>query len=232
MANRKTLRRSTKGAAMLEFAIAFPIFFGLIFVIYDLSRIAVGYSAIRSATSIGARYAVGLSRVDWQPIQIMMAGVASIDDGTSFPMDPIFASPNGFVGWYDCMRDGEPECVAGSRTPLTKLYRPELRAIAYANMTIATNIGGSPYPCVAKNGSGQYMRGPGCFRCFTMRGSPRYQQLKNQQGLGKVFGLECEYDVPISSTSVFLGWLPRHLTLRAEALVPIPYYSEEFYETN
>lgn len=227
--------RGERGVHLIELAIALPLFVGVLFVMFDLARITSGYSAVRSAVAIGARRGAALQRPEWVAVSSMFGGSGGefvqqlpVGDVRNLPA-PEFTDSDIGNDWYTCMMEaGNDDCDGAERDSLDYLYRVELRAIAYANEAMRRNVGSSVFPCDAEKGGS-----PGCFRCFTMRGDPDYKAFFSTGGVGenwmvKMLALECEYDVPITSTSIALGWFPRHLTVSSSIFLNIDFY-DNFY---
>ena len=59
-------RHSEMGAYLIEVAIILPLVIGFMFAAIDVARITAGYSAVRMATALGSRWAVGVNRVRWE----------------------------------------------------------------------------------------------------------------------------------------------------------------------
>jgi hypothetical protein len=223
-----------RGVEAIELAIALPVFVALLFGCIDVGRMVSGYSTVRAATVIGAREAVGLQRTDWQAVSAVMG-----DSGEQNPD----VSISSFVS---AAKDHSPEFIsprhptddanlysekAGANN-IEKLYRLEVRAIAYANKIIADSSGNMDYPCENK---------PSCFYCFTLRGNNDYYKQYFSVPVGSssqriyvstLLGLECTYDVPITSAAVGLGLLPEFVPVTARVYVPINNYTTLTYDPN
>lgn len=253
--------RHERGAEMVELAIIMPLFVGLLFVCFDLARMANGYAAVHSAAYRASRDSAALQRTEWAAItSINFSGSppgtnvgneiepASLND-TVLPhpefrtpgngADPTFPIANS--SWYTCMMTpaagGSVPCISALPQNLTSLYRLEVRAIAYANQLMKENTGSDKYPC--DGNSAEALANPqlnyaGCFRCFTLRGVPGYDQLFKAGGpldkwFIKVLALRCQYDVPITSTSIALGWLPRYITVSSDVFVDVDFYGNNLF---
>ncbi len=213
--------RSERGVQIIEFALALPIFFGFIFGLIDLSRVVTGYSTVRSAVAIGARRGAGVERAEWPQVTSLFGNSSEqeLTRGRSLAGSPTFVSDAGdssLTRWYEDQMNVQQ---------LDALYRMELRAIGYANVALANNLGRVRYPCQGT---------PGCARCFTLRGDPSIQSFFSARGLGeswtvKVIALQCSYDVPISLTSMAFGLLPQFITISSKAYIPVTGYDASFY---
>lgn len=214
---------STQGSHLVELAISLPIFLAMLFGIIDLSRVAAGYAAVRSAVAVGARRGAGLDRPEWNQVSALFQGsdaqILSVGRGLTLTTSPTFtsnASDGTLSSWYESRM---------SQNRLSFLYRMELRAIAYANLAMRNSLGGARYPC-EDDGN--------CFNCFTLRGDPDFQQFFSVGGLGatwtvKVVALRCSYFVPISSASIGLGILPSTIEVSSQAFIPIKNYDDSSY---
>ena len=224
-----TLRRHNiflqeSGVHLIELAIALPIFFMFIFGLIDLSRIVAGYSAVRSAVALGGRRGAGLDRLEWRSISSLFPDSATqtlqIRDPNLLSSSPAFVSDGTdptLAPWYfQQLR----------QVSLDSLYRIELRAISYGNLSLSKNLGSIRYPCENQ---------AGCARCFTLRGTPDYTRFFSTGGLGatwtvKIIALKCTYDVPITLPSVALGLFPNYVTVSSQGFIPIDSYDDMQYE--
>ncbi len=236
--------KNARGVYLIELAIALPIFFGLLLALIDMARIATAYSSVRSAALLGARRGAAYARPEWATVQSLYGNNQTVDatayssyvnaDGISE-----YRSADQGASWYSCMMQNPtvPPCALSTRTPITKLYRLEARAIAYANEVMRRNVSGAHYPCNARFSSTPHTGVPGCFRCFTLRGDSRYDDFFRSAYPGgglawtghKMLAISCEYDTPIVSTSIAFGWLPRFLTVSSMSFVSIDFYDDSLF---
>ncbi len=260
--SRTNLVHHESGAELVELALVLPLFVGLLFVCFDMARIANGYASVHSAAFRAARDAAALQRSEWNAITaINFSGspvgnnvgneldISGINDASfrapefrANVMAPPPSAPITDTRWYTCMMN-RPDttltapCVHSNPFPPDSLYRMEVRAIAYANQLMKENTGSNKYPCdansplAASNPTQDYAA---CFRCFTLRGDPNYNQYFSASGPNskwflKVLALRCEYDVPITSTSIALGWFPTHITVSSEMFVDIDFYGNSIF---
>ncbi len=229
-----SFRRSAdnqRGAYLLELAIILPLLIGFIFVSIDIARITAGYSAVRMATALGSRWAVGVNRVRWKVFKDLW----TTRDMTT-GLIPI-ASISGTSPSYYKLNTSDVSFYSGdqfsSGTKLTTLYEMELRAIAYGNDVVRRSLGEVVYPC---------RTGPSCLACFTIRKEVDSTSMTDDftQGVAesgktmkfpvKMLGLRCDYNVPITTSSLALGWLPQFITVRSTAFVPINDYANIYYD--
>ena len=225
--------RSQAGAYVIELAIIIPLMIGFLFAAVDMARITSGYSAVRMATALGSRWAVGVNRVRWKVFKDLWAfrdtstGLVPLNKlGTTQPS--YFRLNRADVSFYT----GDQ---FGASTKLTSLYEMELRAIAYANDIIRRSEGQNTvqYPCRDQ---------PGCLACFTIRKEVDSASLNDDFTEGysesgrslkfpvKMLGLRCDYNIPITTSSLALGWFPNFITVRSTAFVPINDYANIYYD--
>ena len=214
---------SEAGVEALELAVILPVFIGLIFGFIDVARRVSGYSSVRTAAFVGARYAVASQRSEWTAVSAALGGAsnnsASIGSST-LNNEPVFVSQGSHSNWY------HDQCLSQGIDP-PELFRLELRAIAYANKIMSESVGKAEYPCVEQ----------GCFHCFTLRGDAvnydRYFSVTTSAGVrtwaAKVLAISCTYQVPITSALFGLGWLPQFLPVTGQAYVPINDYAGSAY---
>lgn len=217
------VRRSEAGVEALELAVILPVFIGLIFGFIDIARLVSGYSSVRTAAFVGARYAVASQRSEWTAVSSVLGSPtnnAALIGNATLHDDPVFVSDASHSDWY------REQCVSQGIDP-PALYRLEIRAIAYANKIMSESVGAAEYPCVEQ----------GCFHCFTLRGDAtnydRYFSVTTPAGertwAAKVLAISCTYEVPITSALFGLGWLPRFLPVTGQAYVPINDYAGSAY---
>ena len=221
-----------RGAYVIEVAIIIPLLFGFVFAAIDVAKITSGYSAVRMATALGSRWAVGVNRVRWKVFKDLWAtrnaatGLIPIG-GISATAPSYYKYRQSDVSFYSA----DQFVTAG--TKLTNLYEMELRAIAFGNDVVRRSVGEVRYPCRDQ---------PGCLACFTIRKEVNaatmdddftegYSERGNTIGFPvKMLGLRCDYNVPISTSSLALGWLPQFVTVRSSAFVPINDYANIYYD--
>ena len=221
-----------RGAYVIEVAIVIPLLFGFIFAAIDVAKITSGYSAVRMATALGSRWAVGVNRVRWKVFKDLWAtrnattGLIPIG-GIAGTVPSYYKFRQADVSFYST------DQFLASGTYLTSLYEMELRAIAYGNDVVRRSVGDVKYPCRDQ---------PSCLACFTIRKeidsnsvdddfTEGYSESGNTIGFPvKMLGLRCDYNVPISSSSITLGWLPQFITVRSTAFVPINDYANIYYD--
>lgn len=240
----KTEPKGEHGAYLIELAIALPIFLGLLLALIDIARITTGYASVRSAALLGARRGAAYARPEWEAVKTLYGNNQTVDSTTfkSFVNAdgvPEFRSADQNADWYSCMMlsPSNPPCDTSTRTPITRLFRIEARAIAYANQVMRRNVSAIKYPCNAQFDSLPHRGSPGCFRCFTLRGDSRYDQFFKSgfpgSGLAwtghKMLAVSCEYDTPIVATSIAFGWLPRFVTVSSTSFVSIDFYDDGLF---
>jgi len=215
--------RGEAGVEALELAIILPVFIGLIFGFIDVARLVSGYSTVRTAAFVGARYAVASQRSEWNSVSSVLGSPnakTALIGGATLSDEPVFKSEDGDSQWY------AEQCLHQGIDP-PELYRLEIRAIAYANKIMSESVGKAEYPCEEE----------GCFHCFTLRGDAtnydRYFSVMSPGGVrtwaAKVLAVSCTYEVPITSALFGLGWLPRFLPVTGQAYVPINDYAGSAY---
>ncbi len=217
-------RLNDRGVETLELAIILPVFFGLFFGVVDVARMVGGYSTVRAAVAVGARQAIGTQRTEWAVIPVLMGtSDKKAISAAQFGAHDEYASKAAYGSWYTTQ-------ISARSLPSSELYRVEMRAIAYANTIMISGIGqGGEYPCDTD---------PGCFTCFTLRGDEEgYKKYFSVEAGGgsrtwtaRMLGLECEYQVPITLTSIALGWLPNRVPIRARIYIPIQNYAGSSYD--
>ena len=215
---------------MLELTISLPIFIGCFFGVYDSARMTLAYSTARNAVYHGARRGIALNRpisstafeaafLNNDPATITGAVAAQLD---SFP----FKSGAGESGWY-----GDGACHGPN-----PIYRVEALAMAYAYRIIELSTGAMRWPCLDE---------PGCVACVPMRTDDLgYRQLfcegKDAASTAacvnngvpsyavQYLGLKCTYNVPVTATSLFLGWLPEFIPVSATTYVSMSNFANVF----
>ncbi|MFN8390259.1 MAG: TadE family protein [Bdellovibrionota bacterium] len=229
------LKRSTRtghgerGAEAVELAIALPVFVAILFGCIDVGRLCAGYSAVRAAVVVGTREAVGLQRPEWQAVNTIMGnstdqevpiGTFVTRAKTAYPEFVDSAANSTQTNWYQTQAD---------TNGITSLYRLEVRAIAYATRVLSQSTGNMSYPCNDRES---------CVHCFTLRGNANYYQKYFSVDVGNaqrtwvanMLGLECTYNVPITTASVALGILPQFVPVTARVYVPINNYAAVLYD--
>lgn len=227
-----------KGAQLVELALALPIFLVFVFLIIDLSRLALAYSTVRSAAYTGARQAIGFNRREWPRVGgLFPSGGFTLDVGqltSDLVVVPEFVNDPANSSWYTCMTNGTGDnniCKFGTegRSVMASLYRSELQAIAIANSILSENIGGVSYPCDARTPSGR----PGCGRCFTLRGDDNdyenWFQISAEAWVTKSLAVVCEYDSPILVASLMPGLVPEYITVSSKHYTFVLSYPDWFF---
>lgn len=217
------LSKSEKGAHFVELALAIPLFIGLLFGMFDMARLALGYSALHSAVYQGTRRGIGyfrpanntsLASVFSPPSNIAAKGALS---GVDFLVNGV--NSGDATSWY----------TSNIEAPM--VFKAEALAAGYAYKIIERSFGGLKWPCEEA----------GCVACAPNRDKLEYLNLFCDPGLSGAagncsnagtavvpvayLGIECSLYVPIMTTSVFLGWLPDKIHLRATAYVSVDNYT-------
>ncbi len=229
--------RGQKGAQLVELALVLPIFLVFVFLVIDLSRLALAYSAVRSAAYTGARQAIGFNRREWPRVGALFPSGGFSLASTALTADlvtvPEFASDAANSSWYTCMATGAGNnsvCKFGDegRTAIASVYRSELQAIAVANSVLAENVGGVSYPCDANTPSGR----PGCGRCFTLRGDDNdyenWFKISPESWVTKSLAVVCEYDSPVIIATLIPG-LPQFVTVSSKHYAFVRSYPDWFF---
>lgn len=221
-------RHSEMGAYLIEVAIILPLVIGFMFAAIDVARITAGYSAVRMATALGSRWAVGVNRVRWQVFHDLWT---SQDANGLIPISALSTTVETYYKLGINNIDFYTTDQFDSTTKLSDLYEMEFRAIAYGNDIVRRSLGEVIYPCRDQ---------PGCLACFTIRRASAtlaedFTQGNSETGRTmnfpvKMLGLRCDYNVPITSSSVSLGWFPPFITVRSTAFVPISDYANIYYD--
>ena len=89
-------------------------------------------------------------------------------------------------------------------------------------------VGNAEYPCDTA----------GCYNCFTLRGDEenfqKYFSLAagggNRTWKARMLGLQCVYNVPVTTALVGLGWLPEFVTVTGRAYVSMENYAGVSYD--
>jgi hypothetical protein len=196
----RTGRDPERGAELIEIALTLPLFLALVLAIVDCSRVVLAQSTLRTAVQIAARRALGPDRPQWDT----MTALGAFPSPVSLDAYVEFKSVSGVSGWYFGR--------AGAQGIASGLFPAEVRALAYAYRAIESGIGNIQFPCSEAE----------CASCFTMRGTPAILALTHPISANKdteLFGLECEYLLPILSGRLLGGWLPSRISIRSRAFL-------------
>jgi hypothetical protein len=237
---RRGMFRNEAGVEVVEFAIVVPLFFLFLFGAIDMARYIAAYSAVQTATGLGARWATGISRPRWAGIRDIWAsgdlsgGVggeydpAKLDVATSYPY---FLRNIPASNWYQTKAQSAPPAGAGIPAG-NGLYEIEMRAMAYAYDVLVDTLGENAvkYPCDTE---------ATCAWCFTTRRDPvdfRRHWIRGdgatyyiQQFSVNMLGVECEYLAPLMSYSFSGGFLAPFVRIRVSAHVPVNDYANIYY---
>lgn len=226
--SRRSLRHclSERGVEAVELAIVLPVFLGLFFGFIDLARIVSGYSSVRTAAALGARYAVARDRRTWTAVGALVPlgtepQTFDLNGAALLNTKPEFVD-GGNASWY------QEQAARQGLDDHFYLYRAELKAIAYANRIMKQSVGAARYPCSEA----------GCFGCFTLRGNEeeyaKYFSMDTGGGTrtwgATMLGVQCIYHVPITTALLALKWLPEDLVLAGNAYVPFENYAGLEYD--
>ena len=218
---------SERGVEAIELAIILPVFIGLLFGSIDIARLVASYSAVRAAVSLGGRQAVGMQRPDWSSVTAVVGTEDEFDTSSgswsSWQQVPALWSGTNSLGDINTYQS------RSTALNLDRIYKLEVRAIAYANTVLTEALGQVDYPCSDQ---------AGCAVCFTIRGDPelyqKYFSVDTGGGIrfyaANMLALECQYNVPITSAVAAMGWLPEFVTVSARIYVPVTNYTGAVYD--
>lgn len=209
-----------RGSHFVELAIGLPLFIALLFSMFDIARISLAQTAVRAGVYHAARRAVAVRRpVDNTYLNSLFADSRSTSRAAL--NHRLFRTDNAGIDYYT------------KNAPQT-LFRSEVLAMAYAYEILGRSFGKMKYPCTDE---------PNCAACSPMRDTdPEYLELfcKDADCAGgpgteysvRYLGLRCTIQVPIMSTTTFMGWLPPSMAITSTAFVPMENYSLVEFDPN
>lgn len=215
MDNRQNWKSPDRGATLVELALVFPFFCFLIFAVVDLSRLSLGYSSLRSASTLAIRRAAGVERNAWPSIEAIF-GSAQSQALTKLKSSPLFQTPSGDPKFY----------TAGARNAQVNgsILKVEARAMAYAYELLKKDTGALSYPC-SNEGN--------CSWCFPLRGEENLlNSISTPPGSNAarvpLLGMECHYSVSMITSGFTFGLVPRVLEMTTRSYFPLDgYHSNE-----
>jgi hypothetical protein len=211
------LPKTQRGATFIELALVLPLFFLLLFGVIDLARLALSFSAVRTAAVTAARRGAGQDRSLWTSFQAMGLGAGATVSPAALDAFTEFHSPNGDSGWYTTRLSGRG---------ITFLYPAEVRGIAYGYRIISRSVGNVDYPCAGR---------PSCASCITVRGdNVTYTSIVTKSGetapRPRLLGIECTQTVPILSSGLLGAWLPPVFEVAARGYANIENEDDSAYD--